>query len=171
MGPRVARQIVCAMALGVVAAGAAPARESIAELQARFDRETDSVRKAKLLQKLGDAQFEQARREGDAGNYDAVIKLFAAYRDNASAALEALKKTQPNAERHSNGYKQLQIHVRKGERVLHETILGAADESRAPLEQIRQELDKMQEELIRLLFPRRPGEKPPPTAPKASPPK
>ena len=171
MGPRGAGHFVCAVTLSIVAAGAAPARESIAELQARFDREPDSVRKAKLLQKLGDAQFEQARREGEAGKYDAATKLFEAYRDNARTALEGLKKTRPNAERHSGGYRQLQIHVHKAERVLHETILGAPDEWRAPLEQIRQELDKMEEELIRLLFPRRPGEKPLPTAPKASPPK
>ncbi len=171
MGPRGARQLLCAMTLSVLAAGAAPARESIAELQARFDREPDIVRKAKLLQKLGDAQFEQARREGDAGNYDAVIKLFATYRDNAAAVFEGLKKTRPNAERHSGGYKQLQIHVLKAERVLHETILAAPDESRAPLEQIRTELGKMEGELIRLLFPRRPGEKPLPTAPEPSPPK
>lgn len=170
MRRRRARHFLCAMALGVLGAGAARAAESVAELQARFDREPDSVRKAKLLQKLGDAQFEQAKREGQAGNYDAVNKLFATYRDNARAALEALKKTRPDAERHSGGYKHMQIHVRKAERVLHETILTTPDEARGQLEPIRQELDKMQEELIRLLFPRRPGEKPVP-APKPSPPK
>ncbi len=171
MGPRRAGNLLCAMALSVLAAGTAPARESIAELQARFDRETDSVRKAKLLQKLGDAQFGQAQREGDAGNYEAVIQLFATYRDNARTAFEALRKARPDAERHSGGYKQLQIHVRKAERVLHETILISPDESRARLERIRQELDTLEKELIRLLFPRRPGEKPLSVAPKPSPPK
>ncbi len=170
MRPRRARHFLCAMVLATLGAGTARAAESVAELQARFDRETDSVRKAKLLQKLGDAQFEQARREGEAGNNDAVIQLFGTYRDNARAAFEALKKTHPDAERHSGGYKQLQIHVRKAERILHETILITPDESRAPLEQIRQDLDKVEEELIRLLFPRRPGEKPLKTPPKPSPP-
>ena len=170
MRPRQARHFLCAMALGALGAGAALAAESVAQLQARFDREPDSVRKAKLLQKLGDAQFEQARREGEAGNYDAVIRLFASYRDNGRAAFEALKKTHPDAERHSGGYKQLQIHLRKGERVLHETILTTPDEARAPLETIRQELDKIEEELIRLLFPRRPGEKPLDKPVKPSPP-
>jgi hypothetical protein len=168
MGARVAGRILFAMALSFAAVGAAAARESLAVLQARFDRETDSVRKAKLLPKLGDAQFDQAKREGEAGNYDAVTKLFESYRDNAHTALEGLKKTQPNAERHPAGFKQLQMHVLKAERILHETILGAPDAARPPLEQIRRELDTMEEELIRLLFPRRPGEKP---VPKRSSPK
>ena len=161
MGPGKAGRILCAMALGALVAGPTRAAETIAELQARFDGETDSVRKAKLLQKLGDAQFEQARSEGQAGNYDTVTKLFESYRDNARAALEALKKTRPDAERHSGGYKQLQMHVLKAERLLHETVLSAPEESRPALEGIREELDKLEEELIRLLFPRRPGEKPP----------
>ena len=38
--------------------------ESLADLQARFDRETNGVHKAKLIEKLGDAQFEEARRAG-----------------------------------------------------------------------------------------------------------
>ena len=42
--------------------------ESVAELQSRFDRETDSVRKAKILVRLGDAQFEEARRAGKEGD-------------------------------------------------------------------------------------------------------
>ena len=36
----------------------AVAQESVAQLQARFDRENNSVKKAKLLVKLGDAEFE-----------------------------------------------------------------------------------------------------------------
>lgn len=165
MATRVAGRILFAMALSFAVVGAAAARESVAELQARFDRETDPVRKAKLLPKLGDAQFEQAKRQGEAGIYEAVTKLFESYRDNARAALDGLIKTQPKAERHPAGFKQLQMHVLKAERILRETILAAPDAARPPLEQIRQELDKMEEELIRLLFPRRPGEKPVPKPP------
>ena len=36
--------------------------DSLADFQARFDRETNGVRKAKLIEKLGDAQLEEARR-------------------------------------------------------------------------------------------------------------
>jgi len=36
--------------------------DDVNALQARFDRENNSVRKAKLLEKLGDAQLEVTRR-------------------------------------------------------------------------------------------------------------
>ena len=41
--------------------------QGLADLQARFDRETSGVQKAKLMTKLGEAQFEEARRAGKAG--------------------------------------------------------------------------------------------------------
>jgi len=77
--------------------------------------------KAKLLGKLGDAQFEEARRASKAGEYDAVGLTLEKYRDNVRSAIEALKKQHPDAEKQSNGYRQLQIHVHKAIREL--TIL------------------------------------------------
>ncbi len=66
--------------------------ESVAELQARFDRESNAVRKAKLLEKLGDAQFEVARTAGKAGDHNTVGATLEKYRDNARAALIAMDK-------------------------------------------------------------------------------
>jgi len=77
------------------------AQESVAELQAKFDRENNSVRKAKLLVKLGDAQFEESRRAGKAGDNNAVDATMEKYRDNVRAALDALKKQHPDAEKHA----------------------------------------------------------------------
>src|SRR5260370_20611391 len=92
------------------------ATESLADLQARFDRETSGVRKSKLIQKLGDAQFEEARRAGKAGDYTTVGLMLEKYRDNVRVAIDTLKKQHPDAERQSNGYRQLQMHVGKGKR-------------------------------------------------------
>jgi hypothetical protein len=139
--------------------------QSIAQLQAQFDREPDSVRKAKLLVKLGDAQFEETRRAGAAGDNNAVGFTLEKYRDNVRAAIDALKKQHPNAEKHSNGYRQLEIHVRKGIREVEESMLAAPVPYKPPLQIVRQELVAMDEELIKLLFPKRPADQPP-SAPK-----
>jgi hypothetical protein len=140
------------------------ATESLAELQTRFDRETNSVRKAKIVEKLGDAQFEAARNAGKAGDFvDAGLTL-EKYRDNVRTALEALKKQHPDAERQSNGYRQLEFHVRKGIREVDETVLVAPEPYKPPLQIVRQDLGAMEEELIKLLFPRHPT-KPPATPP------
>lgn len=140
----------------------AVAQESVAQLQTKFDRETNSVKKAKLLVKLGDAQFEDARRaekEGDNNSVDATMEK---YRDNVRAALEALKKQHPDAERHSNGYRQMEIHVKEGIREVEDSMLAAPAPYKPPLQIVRQDLIAMDEEMIRLLFPHRPADSKPP---------
>jgi len=135
------------------------ATESMANLQARFDRETNGVHKAKLIEKLGDAQLEEARRSGKAGDYNTVGLTLEKYRDNIRAALEALKKQHPDAEKQSNGYRQLQMHVRKGIREVDETLLVSPEGYQPPLQIVRQDLVGMDEELLKMLFPRRPVER------------
>jgi hypothetical protein len=132
--------------------------ESTANLQTRFDRETNGVHKAKLIEKLGDAQLEEARKAGKAGDYNAVGLTLEKYRDNVRAALDALKKQHPDAEKQSNGYRQLQMHVRKGIHEVDETLLVSPEDYKPPLQIVRQDLVGMDEELLKMLFPRRPVE-------------
>jgi hypothetical protein len=150
--------IVSAMvAVGIARA----ATEDVKSLQTRFDRETNSVHKAKLLEKLGDAQLEQTRRASQANDYRTIGFVMEKYRDNARAAVNALKKDHPDAERHTSGFKQLQIHVHKSLREVDEVLVVAPDEYRPPLEIVRRDLAKLDDELLELLFPRHPSEKKP----------
>jgi hypothetical protein len=141
------------------------AAQTLADFQGRFDREPDSVRKVKLLEKLGDAQLEEARRAGKDGNHDAVGLTLEKYRDNVRSALEVLKKQHPNAEKHSDGYRRLEFQVRKGIREVDETLLVAPEAYKPPLHIVRQDLNGIEEELLKLLFPHRPVEQPPPAPP------
>jgi hypothetical protein len=160
----------------VVCLAAAPADEII-QLQARFDRENNSVRKAKLLEKLGDAQLEETRRASRANDYRTLGLVMEKYRDNARAAVAALKKEHPDAERHTGGFKQLQIHIHKAIRDVDEILVIAPEEYRPPIEIVRRDLAALDDELLNLLFPRRPeGKKTerkkdaaPPSAPGLSP--
>ena len=156
-----------ALAGGSDAAQQATSAAKIAELQARFDRETNSGRKAKLLEKLGDAQFVESRRAGKAGDYQTVGLLLEKYRDNVRAALAAVRRQHPRAEKDSGGYKRIEVHVRRGLRELDETLLVAPPPYRPPLHIVRNDLQEIEEELLRLLFPRRPGEQPVPRKPPA----
>lgn len=136
------------------------AQDRIAELAAQFNRESDPVRKARALPKLGDAQFDLARQETDAGHYQQALKLFGEYRDEVKAAEAALKASGVNAERKPAGFKQLQIHLRLGLREIDQTILALPDQERPPFEALRKELVDVEKELIDMLFPRQPGKKP-----------
>jgi len=137
----------------------------LADLQTRFDRESNSVRKAKLLEKLGEAQFESVRQAEKAGDNSSVGLTLEKYRDNVRAAFDALKKQHPNAEKQPNGYRQLEIQARKGMREITESLLVAPEPYRPPLEIVRDDLAAMNDELLKLLFPNRPLNKKAPNPP------
>ena len=171
MGPRathrVALPILMAALCGVAVIVAA---DKLSELQSRFDSETNGVHKAKMLQRLGDAEFEEASRAEKADDYTTVDLIMEKYRDNVRAASDALEKENPDGERHPGGYKQLEMHVQKGLRQIDELLLIAPTEFKPPLQLVRKDLLSLDDKLLRSLFPRRHENKPtvpatPPTTP------
>jgi hypothetical protein len=128
------------------------AADKISELQARFDHETNPVHRAKLLEKLGDAQFDETRRAFKANDMVTVGVVLEKYRDNVRSALEGLRKKHGDAERDPRGYRQLEIHVRRGIREVNEILLMAPEQYQPPLQIVRNDLDAMDTELIHMLF-------------------
>jgi hypothetical protein len=160
MSSRVAQRV----ALPIVFAAScaiALATEKLSDLQARFDGETSGIHKAKMLQRLGDAEFEEASRAEKAGDYTTVDLIMEKYRDNVRVASQALEKENPDGERHPNGYKQLEMHIQKGLREVDEILLVSPPEFKPPLQLVRKDLLTLDDELLRLLFPRRHENKPP----------
>jgi hypothetical protein len=131
------------------------AADKVKELQDHFDRDQRADTRIKTLDKLSLAQFDSASKAGQAGDYLSVGFIFEKYRDNVRSAIQLLKKQQPDADRHANPYRQLELQVRRGIREVEETIVVAPDPVRPPLEIVRQDLISTDDELIRLLFPRR----------------
>jgi hypothetical protein len=170
MGPRVAQRMIMTV-LAATLCGVVAGADKVSELQSRFDSETNAVRKAKMLQKLGDAQFDEAGRAEQAGDYTAMGLTMEKYRDNVRAAAQALEQENPDAERHPNGYKQLEMHVQKGLRELDEFLLEAPEAFKPPLQLVRKDLLKLDDILLRRLFPahHKPNQEstPPPGSPKS----
>lgn len=160
MGPRSARRIACPI-LAIALCGAAVAANTLAELQAKFDRELNPVHKAKMVQKLGDAEFEEAGRAERAGDYTRMGFLLEKYRDNVRVASDALQKANPDAERHPGGYKQLEMNLQKGLREMDEFLLEAPEPYKPPLQLVRQDLLSLDNRLLRSLFPEHPAARPP----------
>src|SRR2546430_10716045 len=52
------------------------------------------------------------------------ISTMEKYRDNVRAALDALKKQHPDAEKHSNGYRQIEMQVKQGIREVEDSMLA-----------------------------------------------
>ena len=139
---------------------------TLEELQRRFDNEADGVNKAKMLPKLGNAQFQREREAEKAGDYETAGFIMEKYRDNVRAAFEAVKKAHPDAEKHPSGYKQLQIHIDTGIREVTDLLSAVPEPFRPPLQIVKTDLIQIDRELLHMLFPRRPGEKQPPPKPK-----
>ena len=136
-----------------VPAATAPAQQPLDELQQRFDREGNAVHKAKLISKLGDAQFAALHAAETADDYSAVGIIMEKYRDNIRAAFTALQKEHPDASRNSSGYRELQIHTRRGIREVLDALHSAPDEFKPPLELVRKDLATMDDKMLDLLFP------------------
>lgn len=131
------------------------ATDRVKELQDHFDHDPHAGGKVRTLNKLADAQFEAATKAGTDGDYVSVGLIFEKYRDNVHSAFELLKKQEPDADRHPNNYRQLELEVRKGIREVEETIVVVPAEVRPPLQIVRQDLIDADDALIALLFPRR----------------
>ncbi|HXP23949.1 MAG TPA: hypothetical protein VN807_07395, partial [Candidatus Sulfotelmatobacter sp.] len=124
------------------------ASEKVKELQDHFDHESHAGGKVKTLNKLGDAQFEAATKAGTDGEYVTVGLILEKYRDNVRTAFDLLKKQEPDADRHPNNYRQLELEVRKGIREVEETIVVVPAEVRPPLQLVRQDLISTDDALI-----------------------
>ena len=102
------RRVSCGMWLGAAmmccVAGAAAAADKLGEMQARFDHEKNPVRRAKLLEKLGDAEFDEARRAFKANDLSTVGTVLEKYRDNVRVAFEGFEK---ETHRRAEGFKRL----------------------------------------------------------------
>jgi len=146
------------------------ATDKVAELQDRFDHDSHADSKIKALDKLGQAQFEAASKAGQAGDYTTVGFIFEKYRDNVRVSFDLLKKEEPDPDRYGNTYRHLELQVRRGVREVQETLVAVPDPLRPPLEIVHQDLLSIDDELIRLLFPRRSKDVPKvPNPPEAKP--
>jgi hypothetical protein len=131
------------------------AADRVKDLQEHFDKDPHAGSKVKTLDKLGEAQFDAAGKAMQANDYPSAGLIYEKYRDNVRAALELLKKQEPDADHHPGGYRQLELQVRKGIREVEEVQLVSPQEMRPPLLLVHKDLIDMDDELIRLLFPRR----------------
>ncbi len=74
-GRRAALRVLSLAAGLLLGPACTPGQENIESLRTTFNNETDPVRKAKLLPKLGEAQLGKMRGEADAGNYEQALRL------------------------------------------------------------------------------------------------
>lgn len=153
------RGIACCVALALLFFAPPPQQpqDRLAQYKAQFDRESDPVRRAKILIKLSEARFQQIRAETEEGRADDGLKDLETLRDESVSTHDALKAKGINPERKSAGYKELEISVRETLHRLRELFAGLSGEDQKHYAKVRAQLEQLNNELIHELFPRQPG--------------
>ena len=146
---------LAALAVSLLA-GPALAQNRTAKLRSAFEQQAGAIEKAKLMLRLGEAEFRDARREVAAGNLPQAAAILAQYRAEAQLCAQGLEATGRDAEKHPEGFKQLQISLRQSLRRLNEILVGLPADDQAPFLAVHKDLDELNRRLIRKLFPRQP---------------
>jgi hypothetical protein len=133
------------------------AQDRLAVDQARYDQETDPVRKARALVKLGDDQIDEARKQLKDGDEIASLHTLEQYRNEVQHMAELLKATGIDPEKKPAGFKELQISLRETVRHIDDLILTLPVDKRPFFREVRTDLVNTQNELIDALFPRQSG--------------
>jgi hypothetical protein len=149
------------LSLVVVSAGILPAQQQdrMQEYKEKYERENDPVRKAKALGNYGDAQIQHFVREAGAENFEPASALLTAYRNEVRFVLDALKATGNDPEKKPDGFRELESHLRKTLWQIGRTLPTVPIEHREAMQQIHDELGRIDNDLIKLLFPREAGKK------------
>jgi hypothetical protein len=139
-------------------------------LQARFDQESDAVRRAKMMMEMSRTDFRAVSDEVAAGDNTDALKTLQQFVDDVQHCFDALDAKESNPEAHPAGFKQLQITTRESLRRLDDLTVNLSGDEQAPFLAIRKNLDDLNRDLIRKLFPHQPQPPgPPPASPQTQP--
>lgn len=127
------------------------------DLRARFEHETNPVRKAKLMQKLGAAEFRDIEKNVANSKFAMAAEILHQYRSEVEKCSKELDATGIDAEKRPDGFKQLQISVRESLERLDRLISTMTADQQVPLRADRDRLEELNSHLLQELFPRAPN--------------
>jgi hypothetical protein len=153
---RATQGVLALLLMAALLGGPALADEGTAALRSRFDAESDPVRKAKLMPKLGEAEFRDIRKDIDEDRLSDAVAVLKQYRDEAQLCANRLDAAKIDAEKHSSGFKELQISLRESLRRLNEITRGLSADDQALFLEVREDLDEINRHMIQELFPHEP---------------
>jgi hypothetical protein len=133
--------------------------DQLEQYKEKYVRENDPIRKAKALAKLGDLQIAEFTRQASASDMDAAFLTLTMYRGEVSSTFDAMKATHIDAEKKPDGFKELQIHLRKTVLKLDRATSLVQTDRRVEYREIRDEMSSIDNELFHMLFPREAGSK------------
>ena len=133
------------------------ANQQLAELQHRFDLEKNPVRRAQFFsKKLGPALISEIADLYRTAPLETANAQVRAYADLVSKLSEDLTQAVPDPERHSAGFKQLEIHLRNALSRLRDVSTSLPFNDREELKKQIGRLERVRDDIFDKLFPRSP---------------
>lgn len=155
--------ILLSLPTAAVGGGLAPAPprhpDNPADLEARIQRESNPVRKAKYQIRLSRVKLLQAIDAYDRGKLDEGRRLLSAFLEQIRQSWQTLEASGRGAVKQPQGFKELDIELREDARLLVDLAHRVSFVDRDPIEKARLEAEHIREEVLRALFPsERPAE-------------
>jgi hypothetical protein len=126
----------------------------------QYQREADPVRKARVLAKMGDDQVELAKNQLKSGTDVDSLHTLELYRDEVQDTVAKLKATGVDPEKRPSGFKELQISLRVTVRHIDDLIFTLPVDKRPFFQAVRDDVAKVQNDIMNALFPRTPEQNP-----------
>jgi hypothetical protein len=154
-GRKIRPVVLLSVATILCATAPAHGQSDFAALSRRFEDQKGPVRKAEFFPKLGDAYIGLVLQHLKSGHYDQALSVLETYSETVKNLQTTLRELVPDLERKSDGFRQLEVHLRKSIRILNDVALELPVEQRGPFKVGIQGLQQIDSELIEELFPRR----------------
>jgi hypothetical protein len=160
-------QMAGLMLATTILAGPHPTQDRAADFRARFARESDPLRKAKMMPQYGDLEFQEIQNAIEEGNLPQALEHLKIYRDQAQSVTKSLDAREADPERHPAGFKQLQISVRGALRRVEDITVRLLSDDAKPFQELRRDLEELDRHLVHELFPRQPAVETTPPKPRS----
>ncbi len=147
--------ILLSLPTAAVGGGFAPPRrpDNPADLEARIQRESNPVRKAKYQIRLSRVKLLQAIDAYDRSKLDEGQRLLSAFLEQARQSWQTLEASGRGAVKQPQGFKELDIELREDARLLVDLAHRVSSTDRDPIEKAGLEVEHIREEVLRALFP------------------
>jgi hypothetical protein len=148
-----AQQLSFSLFLLALLCAAATAQNSARKLNDRYRIETDPVRKARLLARIGPLDMDDAHTALRKDDQAQAVAILQTYRDEVRQTSDALSSSGLNPQRKPAGFKDLQVELRTLLRSMDDLIFSLPVDERAPFEAVRNDLNAAETSLFVAMFP------------------
>lgn len=150
------RQILFSLPLILVWAPLAVSQQ-LAELRRQFELQEGAVRRAQFFsKKLGPAEVLAIADLYHSGSLEAANSRAGAYVEQVAILSQELMRAVPDPERHSGGFKQLEIHLRQATSKFRDVAASLPFSERDELNKQIDRLERLRSDIFSRLFPRTP---------------